>query len=86
MNAAERLREWMEGVGDVLGHIAQTGGLGEGVVGSGDAVESDLEDLDEEDEVLFDEQKIVQGKTKLQKNDVPERFRRHRQHVKQIIS
>jgi tRNA wybutosine-synthesizing protein 1 len=70
INAAELLREWMEGVGDVLGHIARTGGLGEGVVGSGDAVESDLEDLDEEDEVLFDEQKIAQGKTKLQKNDV----------------
>jgi tRNA wybutosine-synthesizing protein 1 len=69
-NAAERLREWKEGVEDVLGHLARTGGLGEGVVGSGDAVESDVEDLDEEDELLFDEQKVAQRKTKLQKKDV----------------
>ncbi|CZR64934.1 probable Fe-S oxidoreductase [Phialocephala subalpina] len=71
VDAAERLREWMEGVEDVLGHIATTGGLGEGVIGSGDAVESDVEDLDdEEDEVLFEEQKVAQRKTKVQKKDV----------------
>lgn len=69
MNAAERLQEWKEGVLDVLGHIARTGGLGEGVVGSGDAVESDVEDLDEDDEVLSDEQNVAQRKTKLQKKD-----------------
>jgi tRNA wybutosine-synthesizing protein 1 len=68
-NAAERLQEWKEGVLDVLGHITRTGGLGEGVVGSGDAVESDVEDLDEDDEVLFDEQNVAQRKTKLQKKD-----------------
>jgi tRNA wybutosine-synthesizing protein 1 len=68
-NAAERLQEWKEGVLDVLGHIARTGGLGEGVVGSGDAVESDVEDLNEDDEVLFDEQNVAQRKTKLQKKD-----------------
>ncbi|PMD13685.1 hypothetical protein NA56DRAFT_755624 [Hyaloscypha hepaticicola] len=68
-NAAERLQEWKEGVLDVLGHIARTGGLGEGVVGSGDAVESDVEDLDEDDEVLSDEQNVAQRKTKLQKKD-----------------
>jgi tRNA wybutosine-synthesizing protein 1 len=69
-NAMQRLEEWKEGVEDVLGHIASTGGLGEGVVGSGDAVESDVEDLDEEDEVLFEEQKVAQRKTKIQKKDV----------------
>jgi tRNA wybutosine-synthesizing protein 1 len=69
-NAMQRLEEWKEGVEDVLGHIARTGGLGEGVVGSGDAVESDLEDLDEEYEVLFEEQKFAQRKTKIQKKDV----------------
>ncbi|KAE9371295.1 hypothetical protein N431DRAFT_340761 [Stipitochalara longipes BDJ] len=69
-NAVERLQEWKEGVEEVLGHIASTGGLGEGVVGSGDAIESDVEDLDEEDEVLFDEQKVAQRKTKTQKKDV----------------
>jgi tRNA wybutosine-synthesizing protein 1 len=68
-DAAERLSEWREGVEDVLGGIARTGGLGEGVVGSGDAVESDVEDLDEEDEVLFNEQKIAQQKSKVQKKD-----------------
>ncbi|KAF8858259.1 hypothetical protein BDZ45DRAFT_651524 [Acephala macrosclerotiorum] len=69
-DVTERLREWREGVEDVLGHIATTGGLGEGVLGSGDAVESDVEDLDDEDEVLFEEQKVAQRKTKVQKKDV----------------
>ena len=66
-DATERLREWKEGVEDVLANIAETGGLGEGVVGSGDAVESDVEDVDEDDgEVLFEEQKVAQRKTKSQ--------------------
>ncbi|KAE8448577.1 hypothetical protein EG329_009002 [Mollisiaceae sp. DMI_Dod_QoI] len=68
-DATERLNEWKEGVEDVLSHIARTGGLGEGVVGSGDAVESDVEDLDDEDELLFEEQKVAQRKTKAQKKD-----------------
>ncbi|EKD20035.1 uncharacterized protein L3040_002288 [Drepanopeziza brunnea f. sp. 'multigermtubi'] len=68
-DATERLAEWKEGVEDVLGHIAATGSLGEGVVGSGDAVESDMEDVDDEDDVLFDDQKIAQRKTKAQKKD-----------------
>lgn len=67
-NAADRLKEWKEGLEDVLSHIAETGGLGEGVVGSGDPVESDVEDVDEDDgEVLFDEQKIASRTSKLQK-------------------
>jgi tRNA wybutosine-synthesizing protein 1 len=70
-DATERLREWKDGVEDVLEHIAVTGGLGEGVVGSGDAVESDVEDADEDDdgEVLFEEQKVAQKKTKSSKKD-----------------
>ena len=70
-DAADRLKEWKGGVEDVLNNIAETGGLGEGVVGSGDAVESDLEDVDEDDgEVLFDDPKVAQRKTKVQqKND-----------------
>ena len=43
-DAAERLEEWRDGVVKVLFDIATHGGLGEGVVGSGDAVESDEED------------------------------------------
>jgi tRNA wybutosine-synthesizing protein 1 len=68
-DAVERLSEWREGVEDVLGSIARTGGLGEGVIGSGDAVESDIEDLDEEDEVLFNDQKVALQKSKAQKKD-----------------
>jgi tRNA wybutosine-synthesizing protein 1 len=67
-DAPERLKEWKEGIEDVLATIAETGGLGEGVVGSGDAVESDIEDVDDDDgEVLFEEQKVSQRKTKVQK-------------------
>lgn len=64
-DAPERLTEWAEGIEDVLRTLATTGGLGEGVVGSGDAVESDVEDA-EEDEVLFEEQKIAKRKTNTQ--------------------
>lgn len=67
-DATERLGDWKTGVEDVLGHIAKTGSLGEGVVGSGDAVESDIEDEDEDDgEVLFDEQNVATRKAKVQK-------------------
>jgi tRNA wybutosine-synthesizing protein 1 len=69
-DAADRLREWKDGIEDVLSHIAETGCLGEGVVGSGDAVESDVDDVEEDDgEVLFDEQNVAQQKTRLQKNN-----------------
>jgi tRNA wybutosine-synthesizing protein 1 len=68
-DAVERLKEWKEGVEETLRHIAETGSLGEGVVGSGDAVESDVEDVDEEeDEVLFEEQKVAQRKAKEKDN------------------
>lgn len=40
----ERLSEWTEGVGRVLHEIASHGGLGEGIAGSGNALESDEED------------------------------------------
>lgn len=56
-DGSDRLSEWTTGLLDVMGQLAQTGSLGEGVVGSGDAVESDDEaDLDEDDgEVLFED-------------------------------
>lgn len=70
-DATERLQEWKEGVEDVLKNVAETGGLGEGVVGSGDAVESDVEDDvdDAEDDVLFDDQNVATRKAKVQKKD-----------------
>ncbi|EPQ62212.1 Bgt-4633 [Blumeria graminis f. sp. tritici] len=45
-----RLDDWKKGVEDVLSYMVKTGNLGEGVLGSGDAVESD-EDTDE-DQIL----------------------------------
>jgi len=45
-NAAERLEEWRLGVEEVLQSLAETGHLGEGAPGSGDAVESDEEDIE----------------------------------------
>ncbi|KFY46709.1 hypothetical protein V494_00373 [Pseudogymnoascus sp. VKM F-4513 (FW-928)] len=49
VDAQERLDEWRQGVEDVLQNLGQTGNLGEGVVGSGDADESDVEDADEDE-------------------------------------
>ncbi|KAH0569247.1 hypothetical protein GP486_000003 [Trichoglossum hirsutum] len=40
-DASERLNEWRSGIVDVLREVATNGGLGEGVAGSGDALESD---------------------------------------------
>ncbi|KAK0629686.1 wyosine base formation [Bombardia bombarda] len=52
-----RLSEWQIGLTEVLTLLEQTGGLGEGVAGSGDPLESDDEaDVDEDDgEVMFDD-------------------------------
>jgi len=47
-DAVKRLEEWRDGVLNVLLDVAASGGLGEGVVGSGDAVESDEEELVDE--------------------------------------
>ncbi|TDZ14434.1 S-adenosyl-L-methionine-dependent tRNA 4-demethylwyosine synthase [Colletotrichum orbiculare MAFF 240422] len=53
---SERLAEWSEGVVDVLGLVAKTGSLGEGLPGSGAPEESDDESAEEEDdEVLVEE-------------------------------
>lgn len=53
---AERFSEWSSGIKEVVVHVAKTGTLGEGVPGSGDAVESDVEDEACDDgEVLFED-------------------------------
>ncbi len=59
-DAAERFREWTDGVRDVVETVVQTGILGEGVIGSGDAVESDAEDVDEEDESLVLDEDVIE--------------------------
>ena len=48
-DAEQRLKEWGLGVSKVLFDIVTHGELGEGVPGSGDAVESDEEDIDDID-------------------------------------
>lgn len=54
---AARLEEWSKGVHEVLGHAARTGSLGEGAPGSGAPVESDDEDVEEDDgEVIFEDE------------------------------
>ena len=45
--AEERLQDWRVGVQDALVEIAEGRGLGEGVPGSGDPIESDEEDVAE---------------------------------------
>ncbi|KAI0106256.1 wyosine base formation [Nemania sp. FL0031] len=53
LDLTDRLREWADGVADVLKITTTTGSLGEGVPGSGDADESDFEYAsgDDDDEV-----------------------------------
>ena len=52
-----RLSEWQVGLTETLKLLEETGSLGDGVAGSGDAVESDdeLEDIDD-GEVVFDDE------------------------------
>jgi tRNA wybutosine-synthesizing protein 1 len=49
-DAENALKDWTEGLLDIFGDILEYGGLGEGVRGSGDAMESDEEDVEDEDE------------------------------------
>lgn len=48
-DAESALKEWSRGLQDILVDILDNGGLGEGVAGSGDPLESDEEDLDDEE-------------------------------------
>jgi tRNA wybutosine-synthesizing protein 1 len=69
-DAAERFQEWTEGVRDVIENVVQTGALGEGVAGSGDPVESDAEDIDEDDEdPALDEETIEKPKPQPKKKN-----------------
>lgn len=59
----DRLTEWTEGVRDVVKQIATTGSLGDGVRGSGDAVESDDEYVsdgeNDDGEVLMEDESAI---------------------------
>ncbi|KAG8166747.1 hypothetical protein KVR01_002436 [Diaporthe batatas] len=61
-DGTERLGEWRNGLTDIFGQLARDGTLGEGVPGSGDAVESDDEADEAEDdgEVVFENQESAQ--------------------------
>ncbi|KAL4982686.1 hypothetical protein BDW68DRAFT_170409 [Aspergillus falconensis] len=48
-DAEASLKEWSTGLQDILGDIVKNGGLGEGVPGSGDPLESDEELSDDEE-------------------------------------
>lgn len=48
-DAEASLKEWSRGLQEILVDILENGSLGEGVPGSGDAAESDEEDIDDED-------------------------------------
>ena len=69
-DAAERLEEWRFGVEEAMRDSILTGGLGEGVSGSGNAVESDEEDLDDDgqDEEAAELQTGESRKTKRKPN------------------
>lgn len=68
-DAQSRLDEWAEGVQDVLLNMAENGNLGEGVVGSGEAFESDEEDVDEDDgEVVFEDESAPKKSAKSKSN------------------
>ena len=56
-NANEQLDQWRTGVEEVLRDLAQGGGLGEGAPGSGDPVESDEEDTENESQTTNVQQK-----------------------------
>ncbi|KAF4967081.1 hypothetical protein F66182_17939, partial [Fusarium sp. NRRL 66182] len=49
-DALDCLKDWTNGLTDILLEVAQTGGLGEGVAGSGDPVESDEESAAEDED------------------------------------
>ena len=54
VDAKARLMEWVEGMAETMANIAESGSLGEGVIGSGDAVESDVEEDDKVKSTLGD--------------------------------
>ncbi|KAF9883017.1 hypothetical protein FE257_004330 [Aspergillus nanangensis] len=68
-DAESALKEWSRGLQDILGDIVKNGGLGEGVQGSGDPLESDEEDL-EDDEGQSAGQKRTKAQTVVDLEDI----------------
>ncbi|MCJ1436498.1 hypothetical protein MMC27_005877 [Xylographa pallens] len=69
-DASYRLKEWTLGIIEVLRIIDETGGLGEGIIGSGEAVESDEED-EEIQEVAPSIARKTASTTKKRKTQLP---------------
>ncbi|KAH8812314.1 radical SAM superfamily-domain-containing protein [Xylogone sp. PMI_703] len=70
VDAKARLNEWREGIKDVLAQIAATGSLGEGVVGSGDSVESDDEGVSDGEGGIFDGESTSPQQKSSKKDDM----------------
>lgn len=62
VDLVQRLQEWTEGVVDALRLVTTTGSLGEGVLGSGDADESDFEYASGEEDDEGTNEELVQLK------------------------
>lgn len=60
-DAEASLKEWSRGLQDTIFDILESGGLGEGVPGSGDAVESDEEDMEDLDDMDDESRSKKQG-------------------------
>ncbi|MCJ1378586.1 hypothetical protein MMC17_001685 [Xylographa soralifera] len=69
-DASYRLKEWTLGIEEVLRTITETGGLGEGIFGSGEAVESEDED-EEIQEVMPPPASKTASTTKKRKTQLP---------------
>lgn len=57
----ERFAEWAAGVQEIVALVARTGSLGEGLPGSGEAIESDIEDeaCEIDDEAALDDEEVI---------------------------
>ncbi len=73
-DANQRLEEWRVGVEEAMRDSVVNGGLGEGVIGSGNAVESDEEDPDDEEgEEAISSTQVTEQRSKRRKSNKPAR-------------
>lgn len=69
----QRFEEWTGGIQEVVAHVARTGSLGQGVPGSGDAAESDVEeaiDYDDDEKLIGEEMSTTEKEPPQPLNDV----------------
>lgn len=66
-NANDQLMQWTDGVGRILLEIANYSGLGQGILGSGDALESDEGEESPEEEIEDEKRMIIQKRRQRRK-------------------